>query len=250
MFAQTNIDSLFVEIKESCIFVKPLKTKWQFDSFTLYRTKDSSELYYVSQDENGNLTSKIGLCILFQKFDKTNRLSKTIGYSNKGEYYYWDYSPITEEVYNGDTTIEKFYNSDYKLTDILTKINDENGKLKEEISQSFKTSYFLKTTYNYSDKSGEVLISKFDSTNKLIIDNNGVAHIIVKKTNPTEIVEITQTYIDSNFNQVEAMHNVNNNSIKFKFSKFIKVTYFSSGTSYEFYNKKNELVYNTTFIGE
>lgn len=249
-FAQKNIDSFVKNIKLSCKKYKSQKTTWQGSPFNLFVSDDSLFRYYISLDENQNLSSHIGLSLLVQKFDKQNRLTNLYGLSKEGNYYYWDFSPIVEKKYNGDTTSESFFDSKEVLKSTNTKIVDKKGRIVCDISESFNPRFFIKTKYIYTDKKNEVYISKYDSLDKIIIDKNGVAYIKKESTDTTEIYIVTQTYLDITNNLVEANHKIDFKDIKFSFSKFIKEVYYSSGAHYEFYNKKNEVVFSGTYIGE
>ena len=250
LYSNINTDSLYNQLKNEKKFYKPQKVSWQIDSFYLFTSIDSTENFLVFLDQSNNLSSSLDLCILYRKFDLKKRLLKMIGYSKDGRYSYWDFSPIVEKKYNGDTTIESFFDSKYVLNSTNTKIVDKKGRIVCDINESFNPRFFIKTKYIYTDKKNEVYISKYDSLDKIIIDKNGVAYIKKESTDTNEIYIVTQTYLDITNKLVDANHKIDFKDIKFSFSKFIKEVNYSIGAHYEFYNKKNEAVFSVTYIGE
>jgi hypothetical protein len=206
--------------------------------FQRFESTDKKELYDVCLDSTGKLSNYIELSIVRRTLDSLGRQLKTIGYNKEGKYFLWDFPPITEMIYNKDTTIETHYNHKYIFSSRETKITDKKGRVNEIIYQGKESKNYDRTVNIYNDTLDELTIMHYDNNTNLKQDKNGVVYIYQKfdSINKNDIIE--QRFLDINKKLVDNKHEFNNSQTncifsviyrKFEKGEFVTYYYNSNG---------------------
>jgi hypothetical protein len=243
VFSQINTDSLMNVLLHSKKFKHVGSVGYLMKHFQKFKTTDGLENYDVYMDSRKKLKEYMGLSIVYKQYDKQGRIAKRIGYSLKGKYSLWDYSPIEIMSYSKDTATTEYYNSAYILTDKITEIKDTLGRLIETLEYDKHLNPMSRTVSGYTDSLNEVLIKYYDGQGKFRINSQGVAIRRQKFDTINKKFIIEEYFYDSTMKLVDADHENlgGNNGTSLNYSE-IKNHIESGETISSYYNSKGVLI--------
>ncbi len=235
--AQINLDSLRHQLETSNNWTKTKTVDYLMQNFQRFESKDNAEIYDLYIDSAGNLNEYIGLATVYKKYDQQKRITKIIGYNLKGNYSFWDFSPIQLTEYHNDTTIIDDYNSQYLLTGRKISVKDSKDRIIEEQHYDKSLKLYSRVVYDYFDLQNILLQKNYDGNGILKPNKKGVAIKLQIFDNKKHIIE--ERFYDSQMNLIDANHDFEDDTpckysiLKRKITKKLERTFY--------YNSKNEL---------
>ncbi|MFT3911933.1 MAG: hypothetical protein QM737_21085 [Ferruginibacter sp.] len=246
--AQLNTDSLIHELLYSGKFKHIGPVDYLMKPFQQFKTADGLERYDVCINPGNKLKEYIGLSIVYRQYDAAGRKTKIIGYNKKGEYDYWDFSPITTYTYVKDTTITEEYNHNYILTGRKSEVKDKQERIIETLYYDKDLHLYSRVVKKYNDQLHELLIKYYDGHGNNSPDDFGAAFII-QKFDPTDKESTVEEYfLNEGMKPVDADHRrlVTNGFMFLNYSHIKKQI--ENGEPHEYYyNSKEELVCEVAF---
>lgn len=238
--AQTNMDSLKSDILNSNKFQHNGDSVLYLNQwFKSYFNSEKTKQYDVLFDSLGNFKNCINVAVVYNEFNSNKDKTKRIGYSENGEFAFFDFSPILTYSYSQNKRTTDHYNFQNKFTDRYIETFDQQSRTIEKSYYDKDLNLSSRTTFEFIDSTKEEFEKKYDRVGNLIFDGNYAVHY--KKYNKTGDLIIEEHFYDQNMNLVDSGHNIcfEEFSIikrkKMKMKKKIRT---------RFYNSRNELVFD------
>jgi len=201
-----NMDSLMLALSDSTHYMASDKMKFFEDPYKQFESSTSNEVYEVYLDSTGQLTTIIGLAVVYREYDESDRIIKRIGYNLEGGYYLWDYPPIIITHYGERSKSEDNYGYNNQLRSRTTTIIDSVDRLIRTLNYDSDLQLTSMQTKDYLDSKNEVWVKFYDGAGHLRPNQRGMS-IHLQRLDPAnpEFV-VAEYFYDSNKNLVDADH--------------------------------------------
>jgi hypothetical protein len=201
------MDSL-KNIIHNCNIDLSSKRNFKDTLFTHYWSKDSSELYKVNWDKNGQFEDNINVSVIYYKYDTLKRETKRIGFDKSGNFALFDFEPILLTSYNGNDIQKESFNYLNKLLGRIIIKRDSAKRILEELSYDRNLNLDLRTVYEYNDPKNELYIKRFDGKGNLEENKFGDAvHYFKYDTRDKKFI-VEERFYNSEFKLKDSSHNI------------------------------------------
>lgn len=245
-YSQINVDSIVHEVMNSGKFI-PIDTLDYFDAdFIRYKSKNESEIIELYLDSNQKVSEHIGLSLVQRKLDSKGRVIYRIGCNRKGNYYFFDFSPIIILEYQGDSITRFYYNYKQELTHKTIIVTDAKGRETDYIKFDKKLNFKFRESTIYNDERGEKTVHFKDLNDQYLPLKNGVAVIYEREYSKTSDTLWLKAYYDKDMQLVDADHigvkTITENKYFFSYILIHRSKDGSSTNFKEYYNSHDKLL--------